>query len=90
MNQTPLAFSFMIGVLRSSGEGRCCVPLIQLEFLLSDHGGPRLLTASQMHWQAKALLQLELLICLLHFKTITATSFWKKLKVLGYLRPILT
>lgn len=57
-NQTLLAFSIMIGVLRCSGEGRCCVPLIQLESFLSDCGGPELLTASQIHQQAKALLLL--------------------------------
>lgn len=45
MNQTLLAFSIMIGVLRGMGEGRCCVALIQLESL-SDRGGPEMLTAS--------------------------------------------
>lgn len=46
MNQTLLAFSIMIGVLRGMGEGRCCVALIQLESFLSDRGGPEMLTAS--------------------------------------------
>lgn len=66
------------------------MPLIQLEFLLADRGGPELLTASQIRWQAKALLLLEVAHLFTLLQNYNITSLWKQLKLLGYVKPILT